>query len=689
MECRNCGSPILEGDRFCSKCGTRVSAEFTGEMANAEASRAGASGAETPSAEVSSEEAPWAGASNAETSSTEASSAGTLSAGTPSADASRTEASSAVAIPLCIPEEVPSRFQGLWKRMFQGKKAAVDADRSKKRIPRVIAVILAAAAVLLIADSAKLINSYHRNFSTPEEYYRWVERRAIHTNAKTFAGYYANYIMGYLRGYDSRTSGEIRLELGNAGRELLESAGLEPWFEEGALTYETTCRDGVEQSILGLEIEGEKLFGLDAVMDLRDEAVYLGLPELTEKYLALDTEGKDFIREFENVFGVEPEEYLKELELLEAFYEECPDKQQMEALADRYLERLLDSIDDVKMRTGKTARVGGVTQTCTTLEIYLDKDDIRNMLSGFLRELREDSEIEALLYQAYELMEELDPEESLYSDADDFYEAYQDRIDEILDNMDYYITYHNELDMTVYVDDKGRIIGRTMEFPNSWDEITVSYLFPRRGSRFGYKASFVSDGEEMSVTGSGRELWKKIDGRFTVKYDGIGILDVDVEDFDLKSLQKGFLNGCFTVSAASGIRRMGDMGMARSFLPELQLILDVSMDHSSRKLGIELREGRDLWGILTMTARSGDGKKIAVPSTKRAIFVEDERDLAEWWDTIEWEKLIRDMDKAGVPSDTIERVEKFSGMDAGELMEELRELMCEKHFPFLLIEYDK
>ena len=179
MECRNCGSPILEGDRFCSKCGTRVSEELRVEMVHSEALRTEAMNSE----------------------------------------ASRTEtlrAEMVKAIPLCIPEEVPSRSQGLWKSMLQGKKAAVDADRSKRRISRGIAVILAAAVVLLIADSAKLVNSYHRNFSTPEEYYRWVDRRAIHKNAKTFAEYYANYFMGYLRGYDSRTSGEIRLELGNA-----------------------------------------------------------------------------------------------------------------------------------------------------------------------------------------------------------------------------------------------------------------------------------------------------------------------------------------------------------------------------------------------------------------------------------------------------------------------------------------
>lgn len=656
MECKNCGSPLLEGDRFCSKCGTRVT-EAAKEPVTETAK------AEEPVTETAKAEEPVMETVKAEEPVTE-----TAKAEEPGAKAEKT-------IPPCIPEEEPSRHRRPWKTLFPGKIVTVESDRPKKWVPKVILGILGVIAVVLIANSSKLINSYHRNFSTPEEYYCWVERRAIRRNAKTFAEYYANHIMEYLRRYDRYVSGEVCLELGNAGRDMMESAGLEPWFEEGSFTYEATRKNGVEQSILGLKIGGKNLFSLDAVMDLRDEAAYLGLPGLTEKYLALDTGEKDFVREFEYMFHMEPEEYLDALELLEAFYKECPDKKQVEALADRYLELLLDNIDNVKMRTGKTARADNVTQTCTTLEIYLDKDDIRNMLSDFLKELREDREIEDLLYQVYGLAEELELEEVGYRDAEEFYEAFQDEIDEILDDMEYYVTYHDELDMTVYVDDKGQVIGRTLEFPNSWDEISISYLFPRSGSRFGYKASVTVDDEELSVSGSGKEFGNKLDGSFTLKYNGYGIVDVEVEDLNLKSLKKGFLNGGFTLTASSGIRRIGDMDIVYSYLSDLQLILDVAMDNSSQKLRMELREGRELWGALTMSARSSGGKKISVPSTRDAIFVEDDSDFMDWWDTIEWEKLIKNMDKAGMPSDTIERVEELSEMDADELMTELTELL--------------
>lgn len=622
MECKNCGSPILEGDKFCSKCGTRVTEE--------------AKVKETKVEETKAEEKP---------------------------------------VPLCIPEEEPLKSKIVWKGMFKGKRTALEPDKPKKWISKVILGILGVAVVVLIANGAKLINSWHRNFSTPEEYYRWVEQKTIQKNAKTLAEYYVNHFVEYLHRYDSHISGEIRLELGDAAREMMGSAGLGSWFEEGTFTYESTIKDSVMQGILGLEIGGEKLFSLDAVMDLQDEAVYLGFPGLTKTYLGMDTGEREFVRGFEYVSGMEPEEYLKALELLEVFYKECPDRKQVEALANRYLELLLDNIDNVKMRTGKTARAGSVTQTCTTLEIYLDKEDIRNMLSELLEELQEDSEIELLLYQVFELAEELDLDIGYYRDADEFYESFQDSIDEILDDMDYYITYHDELDMTVYVDDKGQVVGRTMEFPNSWDEVSFSYLYPHHGSRFGYKASIMADGEEVSVTGSGKDFGNKINGSFTIKYEGSGIVDVEVEDFDLKSLKKGFLNGCFTVTASSGIKRIGNMSAAYSYLSDMQLILDISMSRSSEKLSVEVREGKELWGSLTITSKSGSGKKISVPSTKSTVFVDSNRDLEDWWDSIEWKDLIKKMDKAGLPSDAIDIIEEFSEMDAGELLDELPDMM--------------
>ena len=686
MECKNCGSRIFEGDKFCSRCGTRVVEEALPVEAEREPVNT-IDGAARPEAGGTAAEPgkPEAGKTTVKLEKREASEtaeplkseeekAGKAeSEGLKKAEAPGEE--NEQRLPLSIPEEKPSKSQSWFKGIFKGRNDVSAPAKPKRWVLRVILGIFGVAAVVLIANSAKLVNSYHRDFSTPEEYYRWVERKALQKNAKTIAEYYVNHFVEYLHRYDSHTSGEIRVELGDAGRDMMERAGLEPWFEEGAFTFDSINKDSVAQSMLGLEIGGEKVFSVDTIMDLRDEAVYLGLPGLTKTYLGIDTGDSGFAKEFEYVFGMEPEEYLDTMEMLEVLYRECPDKRQMEALANRYLELLLDSIDDVKMRTGKTARAGSISQTCTTLEIYLDKNDIQSMLTEFLEELQEDSEVESLLFQVYELAEELSLNTGDYRDADEFYEAFQDEIDNILDDMDYYVTYHDELDMTIYVDDKGQIIGRTMEFPNSWDEVSVSWLVPHHGSRFGYKGSIMVDGEEISVTGSGKEFGNKINGSFTVKYEGNGVFDLEVKNFDMGSLRKGYINGTFTVTPSSGIGRAMNMRSVDSYLSDMELRINISMNRSSEKWSMELREGRDLWGSLTFSSKSGSGRKISVPSTRSTIFVDNDSDFEEWWDTIEWNDLIKKLDKAGLPADAIDAVEEFSDMSADEVMDELSDVL--------------
>lgn len=576
-------------------------------------------------------------------------------------------------IPLCIPEEKPAKSLKRHRSIFRSRLIPARTAKPGKWKSRIFTGILGLAVLILIANSSRLINSWHRNFSTPEEYYRWVEGKAVQRKAKTFAEYYAHYVAEYLRRFDRHVSGEIRVELGASGRSLMRIANLEPWIKEGAFTFESTCRNSVVQGLLGLEIDGVKLLDIETILDLGDEAVYLGLPGLTDSYLAIDTEERRFTDRFEALSGMKPEEYLEYLELLEELYGECPDRSQMEALAGRYLELLLGSIDDVKMRTGKNVRVGNITQSCTVLEMYLDKDDMRDTLTVLLEELREDRELEALLYQLYGLVQE--PGTRYYRNPDELYETFQDNIDELLDNMDYYITYHNEMEMTVYVDDKGRIIGRTIEFPNSRDEILLSYLKPCRGSRFGYKGSIQTNDMEVTITGSGTELGNKLNGSFTVKYDGYGAVDIGITNLNVRSLRKGFLNGSFTVMAASGAGRAEEADYGYVMLPGMKLDINVSMNRNSEKWNVELREGGMLWGSMTIASKYEDGRDIKVPSTKKAVFVDDEQDFEEWWDTIEWSGLIKKMDKAGMPPEIIENVKELSTMDVDKVMEKLKQLL--------------
>lgn len=357
----------------------------------------------------------------------------------------------------------------------------------------------------------------------------------------------------------------------------------------------------------------------------------------------------------------------------------------MEVLANKYLELLLNCIDDVKMRAGKTVRVGSISQSCTAIEVYLDEDAVQDILTVFLKELREDDEMEELLYQVCDLAEELglEPETAYDLDFEDVYEAFQNRIDGILDSMDYYITYQNELDMTVYVNNKGEIIGRTMKFPNSREEITITCLSPHRGNRFGYKCSVLTNGEEIALTGSGKEFGNKISGSFTVKYEGFGIMDIEIRNLDIKSLKKGYLNGRFTIKAASELARMTDMDSSYIRLSDMELEMDVSMDRSSEKWSMELREGKEVWGSLIISCKQDGGRKIRVPSTRYAVFVEDEQDFEIWWNTIDWNALIRRLDQSGMSPEAVEIAEEFRVMDIREVTEELT------HFLFRIIEYDK
>ena len=720
MVCRNCGSKLFKGDKFCSKCGTRVTEETPAEAqaaaeksdvetpmspagvgnnpaeenekATEESEKQGSAieeaGAETFAGGIASQKskAPQseseAAKSQTETQQSEPEAVKREKTEAQQSESEavkqeKTEAASERTVPPGIPEEKPSKTKKRIKK--KGTLKENSAEKKKSIAPKVILGVFGLALVVLLANSAKIVNYFHRNFSAPEEYYRWVESRAVNDYAKTVSEYYVGYIVEYLHGYDRSVSAKISLEVKDAGKDMLDLAGLAgadlSWFEKGSFTLEQNSKNNVTQSIWGLDLGGERLLSMEAILDFNDAAAYLGFPELSKTYMTVDMDNPDFAEGFSYIAGVEPDEYVNTLELMEILYKEFPDKKQVEALTARYLELFLDHVEDVKMRTGKTVRAEGVTQSCTSLVIYLDKTDIQNMMAEFLEELQDDEAVEELLIQIYDMMDELDIDMGYYRNADDFYDAFLDEIDDILDDMDYYITYHDELKMTVYVDNKGQIIGRTLEFPNSWDEVTLSYIMPHRGRKFGYKGSIEIDGEEISIVGSGKDFANKLSGDFTVKYEGMGIVDVAVKDFNLKSLKKGYINGNFTVTAASGISRALDLASSYSYLSDMELVIDISSSKSSEKMSMTLKEGKDIWGTLTVTINRGNGKKVSVPSTRSSILVEDDWDFEDWWDTLKWNDFLKKLDKANLPSETIDAAEEFSELESDEVLDRISDFM--------------
>lgn len=135
------------------------------------------------------------------------------------------------------------------------------------------------------------------------------------------------------------------------------------------------------------------------------------------------------------------------------------------------------------------------------------------------------------------------------------------------------------------------------------------------------------------------------------------------------------MKGSFTVTASSGIDRVWDLDEAYSRLSDMALTIDVSTGRSSEKLSMELREEKELWGSLSIVSKTDSGRKISVPSTRSAVFVDSDRDFADWWDTVKWDGLLKKMNRAGLSSDAIDAVEEFSERDAGEIWDRVKDMI--------------
>ena len=86
--------------------------------------------------------------------------------------------------------------------------------------------IAAVVVVLLVVFNLSSIkNAAKRTFSSPENYYHWVEKNTAKEAAGTVSSIYANYFLDALKVYNMGTSAEVSVELDEAGQDMLSLAG--------------------------------------------------------------------------------------------------------------------------------------------------------------------------------------------------------------------------------------------------------------------------------------------------------------------------------------------------------------------------------------------------------------------------------------------------------------------------------
>lgn len=688
MNCGNCGKELQVGDKFCMTCGWRVPEE-TVPVTNAAQPNTGdsdktvilsATMQETVQASV-----PQGNVFQGNTApQTDAFQGNVFQGGAaPQAGAYQMAAAPQVS-------DVP--------KGKKPKKEKVKKEKSGKKggliVAAIGAVAVIAGGVVAAFNWDVVTNTIKSTFSSPQDYYASVEKDNFSNMAASAANAYQTMLREPMSSvsdmYESVTSGEIYeggykgeivIELGDSAMENLMDTlsyqeelpfDISEW-NRIALEYETYSGDSLINAAAGLTIGDTGLISVDTLLDYKDSALYLAMPELSESYLGISFE--DVMADYEDALQ-SMEEMTEYLDAIQEIVKVLPDEKQAQALLTKYFDVIIGCVDDVDKESVKL-EVGGVTQKCTCLKVTIDGKTLVKAAKALCKELKDDKDLKKYITDFVDAVSEqaeaLDMAEELGMelDADEIYEQFQSMCDEILDTID-----ENEeeipefeLVMSVYVDSKGHVCGREFELEVEEQTMTLLVANTENGSNVGFEASLLIDDGDVEngfvFEGSGKKNKGKLDGTYALTVMAQGekkkMMNVSVKQFDLDAREKGYLNGSFGLSIADDLLEEMEERIPEevySMLEEMELVFDLTSNENAAKFKVSLNQGKELYASLSISSEKVSDKKLSVPSD--AIMIEDIEDpedsLKEYWMTIDWDSMIEKLEEIGFSDELIENL---------------------------------
>lgn len=522
-----------------------------------------------------------------------------------------------------------------------------DAEPPRKNVKSFFAKI-ATVAVAVILVAAIVLNfgfvsgAAVKLFGSDEAYYRYVEKRALAEVENAIIDIYGGYVDGSAT-LDTATSGKISLNIDDDIMNLLKTSVGDSvdisFIEDIAINFDVNSKDKMQQIQYALALADKNVLTVDVIYDLFNSGMYVGIPELSEDYLSLDMS--------------ETEEVYEALEVLydEAFYEALPSKNEFNKLMNKYVNIVIDNIDDVSGKS-KKIRVNGIQQNCTVLEYEITEDDLYDIAEAILKEAKEDSTLEKIIIDIQSYLEN----EDVYDYSGDLYDDFKEFVEDTLDEID---EYKDEADdeeaakILTYVNSKHEIIGREISFDG---EAVLYYATARDGKEFA--TEFIFGENELVISGKGTEKRNIKNCEYTVAYDDVEYAVIELVDFNTSKIDDGIFSGSISIkptddlldelqidSPAASLIGLSDI--------ELQLVFDSNKKDAKFEINVCGNE-KVLFGIV-FEGKQDNAKKIKLPED--TVDANDEDAVSEWAQSIDFEALKDSLEEAGVPSEIISIVE--------------------------------
>lgn len=500
---------------------------------------------------------------------------------------------------------------------------------------------------------------------------------------------------------DSRVSGTYNVKLSDSGIRLIESmfvdasgdnsvSNLLGSMKDIAVTYDMSTKGDLAGGTLKLKLSSSDIVTLNYVIDNANGKIYAQIPEINDRYICIDADtlcsllsGFSYGDSYDYDDYYYDDEYYDDEYYDDEYYNDesydsddlygfisddddyyyddsidyggasvygsasvfsglaMLDFEKLEKMLGSYIEAAVENVEDVSKST-ETVTADGVSQNCTALKMSFSKKSAAKIAKAILTKARDDKELKDFI---------VDYADKIGMSNELNYDDFVAEIDLALESLDDYdLSTDPVLYYTVWVDGKGEIIGREVEY----EGVVISYKATKDGKKMGIAFSAVeksSDTELFGLSGSGKSVSGKFTGELRLTSTGFELIDIGVTDFDTKSAEKGYVNGEFVVSAGSGLGAYTNHASVGLMLSNFKIKFAFNGSKTDSSAGVYLLMSEDEVISVNMNAAISNAQSITVPDN--AVDASDEAAFEEWLGSSDWKIIINNLKEAGFPSEML------------------------------------
>ena len=615
MFCKNCGTQLADGSKFCTACGSKLAEEAVEIV-------------ETPVAEPATPipEPPVAPAPE-------------------------------------VPEVPPLETQPAFAQPWESTPVAEPKKKGKKPlawlIPVIAVVVIAAlAAAAWIFDLGGVKGVALKTFGSDEDYRDYVQANTTETATGTITKAYGTVVKTLSgtvqKGEIGAADLSLKLNVGDKAISMLEDlteaelgAKIDMnWAKEIELKLSTNAKDQLQQVGAELNIGSTQIAVLDSILNMDDGMLYVAILNLSDEYLAVDL--KEYLDLSETPAVME---LLQDPELIAAL----PTEEELDALLNKYIGIAFACFDDVE-KSSETVEIGDLSQKLTVLETTIDGDALLDAAEAVLKELAKDKQVEKMVCKVLEYV--ADQEElGLYMDADEAWESVEEGIDEALDALK--DADGDDLGVEVvliqYVNGNNETVGYALEVEK---EQVLRFVEIQKKDKIAFELvipntlEIVGEGTEKNgvvnaeyVVSTEMATW---DEEWNVTYEKKEVMTITLIDFKAEG---ELVNGKIRLAPSSDL--LDEMGLNAAAssaidLAKIQLELGFNTTEEAATIEFNLLAGEDLLVGVALTASEKGASDINMPGEAY-----DVSDIELWAEGFDLEKLLQILKDAGLPVDQV------------------------------------